>query len=105
MVSYVLQFCLFLFSFLSSQILIDNPLSHKSPYSSLLPDGLKAAKLPMSIIIVGVGQAEFDGKNQIWIQQIYSQDNDFKVLLLKGYSYSPTRITNLYSFTGSLTYV
>lgn len=25
---------------------------------------LQAAKLPMSIIIVGVGQAEFDGKNE-----------------------------------------
>lgn len=28
----------------------------------LSPPPLQAAKLPMSIIIVGVGQAEFDGK-------------------------------------------
>lgn len=32
--------------------------------SLLISFPLQAAKLPMSIIIVGVGQAEFDGKNE-----------------------------------------
>lgn len=39
------------------------------PFICLLFVSLQAAKLPMSIIIVGVGQAEFDGTVKFFIFQ------------------------------------
>lgn len=39
------------------------------PFICLLFVFLQAAKLPMSIIIVGVGQAEFDGTVKLFIFQ------------------------------------
>lgn len=65
--------CLHLWTFLIVLQLIGKKTVFSSfsmqPFICLLFVSLQAAKLPMSIIIVGVGQAEFDGTVKFFIFQ------------------------------------